>query len=76
MLRQLEAIDDPNGFQDLMEQGRPLFLLGLLWVHIDLRSGEVDEHPQCLFIGTLGEYYGDLDSLDQHLGWQRGLHAA
>ena len=76
MLGQLEAIDDPNGFQDLMEQGRPLFLLGLLRVDIDLWSREVDEHPQGVFIGTLGEYDGDLDSLDQHLRWQRGLASA
>jgi hypothetical protein len=53
MLRQFKAIDDPNSLKDLMEQGRPLFLHGLLRVHIDLRRREVDEHPQCLFIWTL-----------------------
>ena len=53
MLRQLKAIDNPNSLQHLMEQGRPLLGLRLLWVDVDGWSREVDEHPKGVFIGTL-----------------------
>ena len=42
-----------------MEQGGPLLSHRLIGVDIDDRLGEVDEHPQSVFIGALGENDGD-----------------